>query len=169
MGLMVISFWYLPHPYWIRQPCLVEDGHGRLGTSGQEGRRRDIASGAARCHTIGNDCLICRDVGRGHMLDGDLLLPSTAVMVEPLSQQHHRLRCLIRKLQVFDWHRKMFVQLSENESNDGVDLIFAQKRRSTVAVSPFAGKLCRLARTPAQAQRVPALLRNTPAVASSPT
>jgi hypothetical protein len=54
--------------------------------------------------------------------NGDLLLPSTAVMVEPLSQQHHRPRCLIRKLQVFDWHGKTFVQLSENESNDGVEL-----------------------------------------------
>jgi hypothetical protein len=60
-----------------------------------------LRRGAARCDTIGNDCLICRDIVRGHMFDGDLLLASAPVMVEPLGQQHHRSGSLIRKLQIF--------------------------------------------------------------------
>jgi hypothetical protein len=35
------------------------------------------------------------------VLYGDLLLLSTGVMVEPLSQQHHRSRRLVSKLKVF--------------------------------------------------------------------
>ena len=40
-------------------------------------------SAGAGGDAIGDDRLVCCDVVRGHMLDGDLLLAATAVMVEP--------------------------------------------------------------------------------------
>jgi hypothetical protein len=47
----------------------------RVGTGGQECRRRDIAqSGAPSCYALRDYSLICGDVVRGHVLDGDLLL-----------------------------------------------------------------------------------------------
>jgi hypothetical protein len=55
MGLMVISIWYLPGPYWIRQPCLVKHRHKRLRANGRESRTRGTGSGAATCcDAIGN-------------------------------------------------------------------------------------------------------------------
>ena len=64
----------------IRLPCLVEDRHRRLGTGGQERRRRDIAAGAGG-DTLGNDGLIRGDVVRGNVLHRDLLLPSASMVV----------------------------------------------------------------------------------------
>ena len=58
---------------------LIADRDRRLRTSGQESRRRDIATGTTRRDAIGNDCLIRRDVVRGYMLHGDLLLASAPV------------------------------------------------------------------------------------------
>ena len=56
---------------------------------------------AAGGDAIGNDRLICRDVVRGHMLDGDLLLAAASVVVEPFRQHHHGAGRLIRQLQIF--------------------------------------------------------------------
>ena len=59
----------------------VEDGHRRHGTDSQELRRNIPPSRAPSCDAIGNYRLICCDVVRGHVLDGDLLLSSPPVVV----------------------------------------------------------------------------------------
>jgi len=77
------------------------DGHFdfHFGIGSQERRRYGIPPGTSS-DTLGNDRLICRDVVRGHMLDGDLLLAATAMMVEPFGQQHHRPRRLVGELTI---------------------------------------------------------------------
>ena len=75
-------------------------GLASLSIGSQESRRRGIAAGAGS-DTLGDDRLICRDVVRGHVLDGDLLLASASVVVEPFGQHHDRPRRLVRKLQIF--------------------------------------------------------------------
>ena len=52
----------------------------------QQSRRCDIAGAAACSDAIGNERLIRRDVVRGHVLDGDLLLPSASVVIEPFRE-----------------------------------------------------------------------------------
>ena len=99
-GCRSFCFPISPRSYEIRQPCLAEKRHRHLGTSGQERRRRDRGS-AACSDAIGDYRLICGDVVRGHVLDGDLLLASASVVVEPFRQQHDRPRCLVCQLQIF--------------------------------------------------------------------
>jgi hypothetical protein len=53
------------------------------------GLQPGVACDAARRQAVGNGCLICRDVVRGHKLHGDLLLASTAVVVEPFGQRRY--------------------------------------------------------------------------------
>ena len=61
---------------------------------------RDCPECAPSCYTIGNYRLISCDVVRGHMLDGDLLLASAPVVVEPFGQHHDRPRRLVGELQI---------------------------------------------------------------------
>jgi hypothetical protein len=75
-------------PDELGQPFLVEDGHRRHGTDSQELRRNIPPSRAPSCDAIGDYRLICRDVVRRYVLDGDLLLASASVVVEPFGQHH---------------------------------------------------------------------------------
>jgi hypothetical protein len=89
----------LPSPHFsrVRLPYLVHDWHKWLGTGSKERGRRGVATGAGS-DTLGNDRLICCDVVRGDVLDGNLLLASATVVVKPFGQQNHRSRCLVGKL-----------------------------------------------------------------------
>jgi hypothetical protein len=101
-GCWSFVFYTPPAADELGQPFLVKDGHRRHGTDNQELRRNiPPPSRASSCDLIGDYRLICRDVVRGHVLNGDLLLASASVVVKPFGQHHDRPCRLVRKLQIF--------------------------------------------------------------------
>ncbi len=58
-------------------------------------------SGVSCCYAICDYRLICRDVVRGHVLNGDLLLSPASVVVEPFGQYHDRPCRLVGELEIF--------------------------------------------------------------------
>jgi hypothetical protein len=67
------------------EPYFIEHRHSRLRSESQEGRKRDVGAIAACRVASRNDGLLGRNVVRGHVFDGDLLLATASVVVKPFS------------------------------------------------------------------------------------